>query len=152
MKALRNAFKGSSSSTPTPSSQPESPTKSSNGLKSSSELKNSSELKASGELKPPTNALSSSQETPVVELKDEQVQQEDRKRLFSKLTGLMGKDIVSLLSLPVSLFEPTSVLQTMVEPLRNSELLFKVSRDAFISLHSVFICCYFCISFYIACT
>ena len=61
----------------------------------------------------------------MIELKDDQVQQEDRKKLFSKLTGLMGKDIVSLLSLPVSLFEPTSVLQTMVEPLRHSELLFQ---------------------------
>ena len=65
-------------------------------------------------------------EPKMIELKDDQVQQEDRKKLFSKLTGLMGKDIVSLLSLPVSLFEPTSVLQTMVEPLRHSELLFKV--------------------------
>jgi len=49
--------------------------------------------------------------------------QEDRKKLWSKVSGLIGKDTTSLLSLPVSLFEPTSVLQTMVEPLRYAELL-----------------------------
>jgi len=49
--------------------------------------------------------------------------QEDRKKLWSKVSGLVGKDTTSLLSLPVSLFEPTSVLQTMVEPLRYAELL-----------------------------
>lgn len=76
--------------------------------------------------------LSSSQgneEEPKVELKDDQVQMEDRKRLFSKLTGLIGKDIVSLLSLPVSMFEPSSVLQTQIEPLRHSDLLFKVLKS-----------------------
>lgn len=80
---------------------------------------------------PLKGSLGSSQgadEEPIrVELKDDQVQQEDRKKVFSKLTGLIGKDIASLLSLPVSMFEPTSVLQTQIEPLRNSELLFKIA-------------------------
>jgi len=122
MKALRNAFKGNSSS----SSQPQDVTKSSGGVKpsSSGDLKSSqSDLRQSSELKS-SNALASSQE---VDLKDQEFQGEDRKRLFSKLTGLLGKDVVSLLSLPVTLFEPTSVLQTMVEPLRHSDLLFKIS-------------------------
>lgn len=100
--------------TPQPAQQPQAPQQS---------QPQSSPLKSS---------LGSSQgaddEPKMIELKDEQVQQEDRKRVFSKLTGLIGKDIVSLLSLPVSMFEPTSVLQTMIEPLRYSDLLFKVCR------------------------
>jgi hypothetical protein len=48
---------------------------------------------------------------------------EDRKRLWSKVSGLIGKDTTSLLSLPVSLFEPISVLQSMCEPLRYAELI-----------------------------
>lgn len=118
MNALRNLVKGKPAETPTAAQpttqQPAQPTPT---------QPQSSPLKSS---------LGSSQgaddETKVVELKDDQVQQEDRKRIFSKLTGLIGKDIVSLLSLPVSMFEPTSVLHTMVEPLRHSELLFKISN------------------------
>lgn len=140
MNALRNLVKGKSTPTPIPSSdqspqqpQPQQPLSSSPNkssfLKSSIELKSSEGLKSSQDLKSSgtLNASQGSQdEEPKVELKDDQVQQEDRKKVFSKLTGLVGKDIVSLLSLPVSMFEPTSVLQTMLEPLRNSELLFKV--------------------------
>jgi len=115
MNAFKNLMKGKPAESTTPAQpaqqspappQPQPPNPQSSPLKSS---------------------LGVDDEPKVVELRDDQVQQEDRKRLFSKLTGLIGKDIVSLLSLPVSMFEPTSVLQTMVEPLRNSELLFKIS-------------------------
>lgn len=148
MKALRNAFKGNSSSSSqaaSPAPPPSSPTKSSEGLKASQsgELRQSSELKQSNELKN-SNNLANSQE---VDLKDEQVEEQDRKRLFSKLTGLLGKDVVSLLSLPVSLFEPTSVLQTMVEPLRSSELLFKISSTED-PIDRICLVAAFCVSFF----
>jgi hypothetical protein len=52
--------------------------------------------------------------------------QEDRKRLWSKVSGLIGKDTTSLLSLPVSMFEPISVLQSMCEPLRYSNIIEQV--------------------------
>jgi len=68
----------------------------------------------------PHNPHSSSSEEEFVSTDDTT---EDRKRLWNKLSGLVGKDTTSLLSLPVSLFEPTSVLQTMVEPLRYADLL-----------------------------
>eukprot|EP01111_Echinosteliopsis_oligospora_P002698 TRINITY_DN140_c0_g1_i1.p1 TRINITY_DN140_c0_g1~~TRINITY_DN140_c0_g1_i1.p1 ORF type:complete len:490 (+),score=140.93 TRINITY_DN140_c0_g1_i1:72-1541(+) len=48
---------------------------------------------------------------------------DDRRKLWTKISGLVGKDIVSMMSLPVSLFEPVSVLQSMCEPLRNAPLL-----------------------------
>jgi hypothetical protein len=57
---------------------------------------------------------------------------EDRKKLWSKVSGLIGKDTTSLISLPVSLFEPTSVLQTMIEPLRYADLLDEVIILSFI--------------------
>lgn len=124
MNALRNLVKGkpaepqgaAQQGTPQPAQQPQPPTQ--QPQPQSSPLKSSLGNSQGADDEPKI----------VVELKDDQVQQEDRKRLFSKLTGLIGKDIVSLLSLPVSLFEPTSVLQTMVEPLRHSELLFKVCQ------------------------
>lgn len=50
---------------------------------------------------------------------------DDRKRLWTKVSGLIGKDTTSLLSLPVSLFEPISVLQSMCEPLRHADILDK---------------------------
>jgi len=50
---------------------------------------------------------------------------EDRKKLWTKVSGLIGKDTTSLISLPVSLFEPISVLQSMCEPLRYADLLEK---------------------------
>lgn len=56
----------------------------------------------------------------------EDIAQEDRKRLWTKVSGLIGKDITSLLSLPVSLFEPMSVLQSMCEPLRYASVLDKI--------------------------
>jgi hypothetical protein len=50
---------------------------------------------------------------------------EDRRKLWRKVSGLVGKDTTSLLSLPVSLFEPISVLQSMCEPLRYADLIEK---------------------------
>jgi len=52
--------------------------------------------------------------------------QEDRKKLWSKVSGLIGKDTTSLISLPVSMFEPVSVLQTMCEPLRYANVIEQV--------------------------
>lgn len=54
--------------------------------------------------------------------------QEDRKKLWSKVSGLIGKDTTSLLSLPVSMFEPISVLQSMCEPLRYYNIIEQVSQ------------------------
>jgi len=54
--------------------------------------------------------------------------QEDRKKLWSKVSGLIGKDTTSLLSLPVSMFEPISVLQTMCEPLRYYDIIEQVCQ------------------------
>jgi len=55
---------------------------------------------------------------------------DDRRKLWTKISGLVGKDIVSMMSLPVSLFEPVSVLQAMCEPLRNAALLDKSAEAA----------------------
>lgn len=52
--------------------------------------------------------------------------QEDRKKLWTKVSGLIGKDTTSLLSLPVSMFEPVSVLQSMCEPLRYHSIIEQV--------------------------
>lgn len=110
MNALRNLVKGKPTENPgTPPSQPTQP-----------------QPQPPSPLKSSLGASQGNEDEPKVELKDDQVQTEDRKKLFSKLTGLIGKDIVSLLSLPVSMFEPASVLQTQVEPLRHADLLFKV--------------------------
>lgn len=99
---------------------------------------------------PLKSSLGSSQgsttENEEIILKDGEVPVEDRKRIFSKLTGLVGKDIVSLLSLPVSLFEPTSVLQTMIEPLRFNDLLFKISATED-PIERICLVAAFCISF-----
>ncbi|EFA78316.1 oxysterol binding family protein [Heterostelium album PN500] len=43
---------------------------------------------------------------------------EDKKKLWSKVSGLIGKDTMSLVSLPVYFFEPLTVLESQVEPLR----------------------------------
>jgi len=113
MNALRNLVKGKPTENP---ATPAQPTKPSQPQPQTSPLKSS------------LGSSQGNEEEPRVELKDDQVQGEDRKKLFSKLTGLIGKDIVSLLSLPVSMFEPISALQTQVEPLRHSDLLFKIAQ------------------------
>ncbi|EGG17470.1 oxysterol binding family protein [Cavenderia fasciculata] len=50
---------------------------------------------------------------------------EDKKRLWSRVSGLIGKDTMSLVSLPVYFFEPITVLQAQVEPLRFVHLIEK---------------------------
>ncbi|GAM20471.1 hypothetical protein SAMD00019534_036460 [Acytostelium subglobosum LB1] len=50
---------------------------------------------------------------------------EDKKKLWTKVSGLIGKDTMSLVSLPVYFFEPLTVLQSQVEPLRFVRLLEK---------------------------
>jgi len=59
---------------------------------------------------------------------DDSDNQEDRKKLWSKVSGLIGKDTTSLLSLPVSMFEPLSVLQSMCEPLRYADIIEKACQ------------------------
>lgn len=49
-----------------------------------------------------------------------------RKGLFSQLSNMIGKDITSMISLPVWVFEPLSFLQIMSEPLQYDYLLQKV--------------------------
>lgn len=49
-----------------------------------------------------------------------------RKGLFSQLSSYVGKDITSMISLPVWIFEPLSFLQIMSEPLQYEALLQKV--------------------------
>jgi hypothetical protein len=49
-----------------------------------------------------------------------------RKGLFSMMSSYIGKDITSMISLPVWIFEPVSFLQIMAEPLQYENLLQKV--------------------------
>jgi hypothetical protein len=51
---------------------------------------------------------------------------DERQSLFKQLSGFIGKDITSMISLPVWVFEPFSFLQVMCEPLQFDELLLKV--------------------------
>lgn len=53
---------------------------------------------------------------------------EERKGLFKQLSSYIGKDITSMISLPVWIFEPHSFLQIMCEPLQFEELLKKASE------------------------
>jgi Oxysterol-binding protein len=50
-----------------------------------------------------------------------------RKGLFSLMSSYIGKDITSMISLPVWIFEPVSFLQVMSEPLQYEYLLRKVN-------------------------
>lgn len=52
---------------------------------------------------------------------------EKRKGLFKTLSSFIGKDVVSLVSLPVWIFEPMSFLQVMAEPLQYDDLLKKAA-------------------------
>ncbi|GAM23883.1 hypothetical protein SAMD00019534_070580, partial [Acytostelium subglobosum LB1] len=52
-----------------------------------------------------------------------QEDQEQRKGLFKQMSSYIGKDITSMISLPVWIFEPVSFLQVMAEPLQYSALL-----------------------------
>jgi len=61
---------------------------------------------------------------------EEQVQNnnlDERQSLFKQLSQFIGKDITSMISLPVWIFEPFSFLQVMSEPLQFDEALFKAS-------------------------
>eukprot|EP01094_Clydonella_sp_ATCC50884_P019072 TRINITY_DN3651_c0_g1_i1.p1 TRINITY_DN3651_c0_g1~~TRINITY_DN3651_c0_g1_i1.p1 ORF type:complete len:444 (-),score=154.71 TRINITY_DN3651_c0_g1_i1:432-1763(-) len=49
--------------------------------------------------------------------------------LWQMLSGAFGKDITRGFSLPVWIFEPTSFLQVMSEPLQFDDLLFKAAED-----------------------
>jgi len=46
-----------------------------------------------------------------------------RKGLFSQMSSLVGKDVTSMISLPVWIFEPISFLQVMAEPLEYASVL-----------------------------
>jgi len=48
---------------------------------------------------------------------------EEKDGLWKQLSGYMGKDITSMISLPVWIFEPVSFLQIMAEPLQFEELI-----------------------------
>jgi len=52
-----------------------------------------------------------------------------RKGLFSQLSNYIGKDITSMISLPVWIFEPVSFLQVMSEPLQYEALLTKAAQS-----------------------
>jgi hypothetical protein len=51
---------------------------------------------------------------------------DERQSLFKQLSGFMGKDITSMISLPVWIFEPFSFLQVICEPMQFEELLNQV--------------------------
>jgi hypothetical protein len=57
----------------------------------------------------------------------DQVDAEERKSLFKQLYNFVGKDITSMISLPVWVFEPLSFLQIMTEPMLYGDLIFKVT-------------------------
>lgn len=54
---------------------------------------------------------------------------EKRKGLFKTLSSFIGKDITSMVSLPVWAFEPTSFLQVMSEPLQYDEVLKNAAKE-----------------------
>lgn len=54
---------------------------------------------------------------------------EQRQGLWSQLSKFIGKDITSMISLPVWIFEPLSFLQIMCEPMQYAELLIKASES-----------------------
>lgn len=53
--------------------------------------------------------------------------EQDKQSLWKQLSGYIGKDVTSMISLPVWLFEPLSFLQILVEPMQYAELLFRAS-------------------------
>jgi len=60
---------------------------------------------------------------------DHAVKPEERAGLWKQLSSYMGKDITSMISLPVWIFEPLSFLQIMAEPLQFDELLKEASEN-----------------------
>ncbi len=51
---------------------------------------------------------------------------DEKKSLWKQLSSYIGKDVTSMISLPVWIFEPLSFLQIMCEPMQFGELLLKV--------------------------
>eukprot|EP01114_Cavostelium_apophysatum_P012516 TRINITY_DN281_c0_g1_i1.p1 TRINITY_DN281_c0_g1~~TRINITY_DN281_c0_g1_i1.p1 ORF type:complete len:405 (-),score=127.86 TRINITY_DN281_c0_g1_i1:119-1333(-) len=62
------------------------------------------------------------------EEKVDEAEVEQKQGLFKQLSSYIGKDITSMISLPVWIFEPHSFLQIMCEPLQFEELLKKASE------------------------
>ncbi|KYQ92292.1 oxysterol binding family protein [Tieghemostelium lacteum] len=56
------------------------------------------------------------------------IEPEQRKGLLKQLSSYVGKDVTSLISLPVWIFEPVSFLQVMSEPLQYNGLLQKAAK------------------------
>jgi len=54
---------------------------------------------------------------------------EHTKTLWQQLKKYLGKDVTSLISLPIWVFEPVSFLQFLCQPMQYSELLDKASRE-----------------------
>jgi len=54
---------------------------------------------------------------------------DERQSLFKQLSQFIGKDITSMISLPVWVFEPFSFLQVLGEPLQFDDSLFKAAND-----------------------
>jgi len=55
--------------------------------------------------------------------------EDEKQSLWKQLSQYMGKDVTSLVSLPVWIFEPLSFLQIMCEPMQYAELLLKASES-----------------------
>eukprot|EP01116_Phalansterium_solitarium_P006748 TRINITY_DN19105_c0_g1_i1.p1 TRINITY_DN19105_c0_g1~~TRINITY_DN19105_c0_g1_i1.p1 ORF type:complete len:425 (+),score=51.86 TRINITY_DN19105_c0_g1_i1:153-1427(+) len=55
---------------------------------------------------------------------------EEKQGLWKQLSGFIGKDVTSMISLPIWLFEPLSFMQVLAEPMQYAELLFKASEAA----------------------
>ena len=53
---------------------------------------------------------------------------EESKSFWGKISQMIGSDVTSMLSVPVFLMEPTSVLQKMAEIMEYSDLLTKASK------------------------
>jgi len=63
------------------------------------------------------------------EEKENNAASEDRQSLWKQLSQYIGKDVTSMISLPVWIFEPMSFLQIMCEPMQFAELLFRASES-----------------------
>lgn len=50
----------------------------------------------------------------------------ERQSLFKQLSGFIGKDVTSMISLPIFIFEPFSFLQVLGEPMQFEDVLNKV--------------------------
>jgi len=62
------------------------------------------------------------------EVVDRREMNEETKSFWGQLSGMMGKDITSMLSVPVFFMEPTTVLQKMAEIMEYPHLLTKAAK------------------------